>query len=225
MMPEELPALQERITRQILADLRPVSPMPRSSIYVAILLSIAAFVVAAGAWHQGTAGFSAQSGAQSAVVFGLLAVSLVAGAMLVATSLTPAARHHGPLAAVLTASVLSLSAAIVFLFPYKPNPNFLAVGMNCWRIGMAYSLGAALLSFPVLRRAAWLSPVMLGTVTGVSAGLSALTVQEIYCPYLDARHIAGFHVGTLLSAALLGAILGLTIPRIPKSLNWRKQCK
>ena len=64
MTPDELPALQERITRQILADLRPVSPMPRSSISVAILLLIAAVVMAGGAWHQGTAGFSAQSGCQ-----------------------------------------------------------------------------------------------------------------------------------------------------------------
>jgi hypothetical protein len=107
--------------------------------------------------------------------------------MLVANSLTPAARHHGPPAAVLTASLLSL---------------------NCWRIGMA-----------------WFSPVMLATATGVFAGLSALTVQEIYCPYLDAGHIVGFHVGTLLSAVLLGALFGLTIPRIHKSLNWRKPCK
>jgi hypothetical protein len=225
MMPDELPALQERITRQILADLRPVSPMPRSSISVAILLLIAAVAMAGGAWHQGTAGFSAQSGTQSVVVFSLLAVSLVAGAMLVTNSLAPAARHHGPFAAVLTASIFSLSDAIVFLFPYKPNPDFLAVGMNCWRIGMAYSSGMALLSFLVLRRAAWLSPVMLATATGVFAGLSALTVQEIYCPYLDAGHIVGFHVGTLLSAVLLGALFGFTIPRVHKSLNWRKHCK
>jgi hypothetical protein len=94
--------------------------------------------------------------------------------------------------------------------------------MICWRIGMMYSSGAALLSFFVLRRAAWLSPVMLGTATGIFTGLAALTVQEIYCPYLDAGHIAVFHMGSFFSAALLGAAFGFTLPRILRSMKGKK---
>jgi hypothetical protein len=223
MTPDELSAVQDRITRQILADLQPVSPIPRNAVLIAVLLLIAVAVVSAGAWHEGMAGIRAQSEVQSVMVFGLLAVAIVAGAMLVASWLVPAGRYHGLPAAVLTLSTLSLLAAFVFLFPYESNPNFLTVGLTCWRIGMAYSAVAALLSFLVLRRAAWLSPIVLGTATGIFAGLTALTVQEIYCPYLDAGHIAGFHVGTLVSATLLGTILGVTLPRILESMNWRKK--
>jgi hypothetical protein len=78
---------------------------------------------------------------------------------------------------------------------------------------MAYSSSAALLSVLILRRAAWLSPVALGTATGMYAGLTAMTVQEIYCPILSIEHIAAFHLGTVLSSALIGTILGLIVPR------------
>jgi hypothetical protein len=76
MTPDELPALQERIARQILADLRPVSPMPRSSISVAILLPIAAVAVAGGAWHQGTAGFTVPNPALNPPLFSVFLPSL-----------------------------------------------------------------------------------------------------------------------------------------------------
>ena len=212
MTSDELPAVQERITRQILANLRPVSPLSRTGILVAILLLIAAAIVATGAWRQGTAGIRAESGSQSLVVLSLLAIALVAGAMLTAGWMVPAARYSASPATVLTAIVLSLLVSIVLLFRHESAPNFLERGIICWRIGMAYSSSAALLSVLILRRAAWLSPVALGTASGMSAGLTAMTVQEIYCPILSIEHIAAFHLGTVLSSALIGTILGLTVP-------------
>lgn len=212
MTPDESPAVQERITRQILANLRPVSPLPRTGILVAILLLIAAGIVAAGAWRQGTAGVRAESGSQSLVVLSLLAVALVAGAMLTAGWMVPAARYSASPAAALTAIVLSLLISIGLLFRHESAPNFLDRGIICSSIGMAYSSSAALLSVLILRRAAWLSPVALGTATGMYAGLTAMTVQEIYCPILSIEHIAAFHLGTVLSSALIGTILGLIVP-------------
>jgi hypothetical protein len=212
MTPDESPAVQERITRQILANLRPVSPLPRTGILVAILLLIAAGIVAVGAWRQGTAGVRAESGSQSIVVLSLLAIALVAGAMLTAGWMVPAARYSAYPAAVLTAIVLSLLISIGLLFRHESAPNFLDRGIICWSIGMAYSSSAALLSVLILRRAAWLSPAALGTATGMCAGLTAMTVQEIYCPILSIEHIAAFHLGTVVSSALIGTILGLIVP-------------
>jgi hypothetical protein len=212
MTSDELPAVQERITRQILANLRPVSPLPRTDILVAILLLIAAAIVAAGAWRQGSAGIRAESGLQSLVVLSLLAIALVAGAMLTVGWMVPIAQYSASPAAVLTAIVLSLLVSIVLLFPHESASNFLERGIICWRIGMAYSCSAALLSVLILRRAAWLSPVALATASGMSAGLTAMTLQEIYCPILSIEHIAAFHLGTVLSSVLIGTILGLTVP-------------
>jgi hypothetical protein len=59
MTPDELSALQESITRQILADLRLVSPIPRNAVLNATLLLLTAAVVAIGAWHEGMAGIRA----------------------------------------------------------------------------------------------------------------------------------------------------------------------
>jgi len=212
MKSDELPVVQERITRQILANLRPVSPLRRTGVLVATLLLIGAAIVATGAWRQGTAGIRAESGLQSIVVLSLLAIALLAGAMLTAGWMVPVARYSPSPAAVLTAIVLSLLISIVLLFRHASAPNFLDRGIICWRIGLPYSSSAALLSVLILRRAAWLSPVALGTATGMSAGLTAMTVQEIYCPILSIEHIAAFHLGTVLSSALIGTILGLTVP-------------
>ncbi len=204
-LPVEIsPEIQARITERIVTGLRPVSPLPSNPVLIAWLLLLTAIAITAGAWWLGQAGWHALAPWQSVTIFSLLSGSTLLMAHVVTQQMVPGARQRiAPLLAI-TAVFVSILIAILLLFPYKHDPDFVPTGLKCWERGLAAGTGAALLFFPVLRRGAWLSPLKLGAATGCLAGLSGLTVLEIYCPYLDRGHIGFWHFGAALTATLIG---------------------
>ncbi len=201
----EVPAkLQGRITREIVGSLRPVSPLPSNRALLTLLLSLAAVACAAGAWWQGHAGWLELAGWQAAIVFCLLAAGMSLAATLIVRQMVPGARRSVPLALALSATCALLFTAVLLIFPYEQDSDFVLNGMHCWEIGLEYSTVAGALFFFVVRRGAWLNPLALGASTGLFAGLVGFTVLEIFCPYLDRAHIDVWHAGSALTATLTG---------------------
>lgn len=200
--------VQARITRHIVSGLQPVSPLPSNLVLIARLLLLAGIATTTGAWWLGQAGWYALAPWQSVTVFSLLSGSTLLMAQVVTQQMVPGARQRIAPSVAITVVFVSLLVAILLLFPYKRDPDFVRTGLGCWERGLAAGTGAALLFFPMLRRGAWLSPLKLGAATGCLAGLSGLTVLEIYCPYLDRGHIGFWHLGAALTATLIGVAIG-----------------
>jgi hypothetical protein len=215
----ELPAgLEVRITNRIVSGLRAVSPLPSDSVLMASLLSLTALVITAGASWLGVNGWAALAPSQALSVFALLAASTFLIAYVTTHQMVPGATQRiAPVAAITAVFLATLSAALL-LFPSQNSKQFVEVGLQCWRRGLLVSAGAALLFFPVLRRAAWLSPVRFGAATGCLSGLAGLTVLEICCPLPERGHISVWHVGAALTATVIGTLVAAITARY-RNLN------
>ncbi len=213
---EIAPELQARIAQRIIAGLRPVSPLPSNRVLIALLLSLTAVTVAIGVWWLGQDGWQALAPLQSGIVFSLLGAGIFLIAYVVTSQMTPGSRQRIAPATTIVGVSLSLLIATLLLFRYRPDPDFVKVGLTCWERGLLVATGAAVLYSLVLRRGAWLSPIKLGAATGCLAGLTGLSVLEIYCPNLDRRHIGVWHLGAALTATLIGVAIpaiGVTFRR------------
>ena len=82
-------------------------------------------------------------------------------------------------------------------------------GLLCLEIGLACAIPAAALLWLVLRRGAILSPVLTGATAGALAGLSGLTVLEVFCPNLNKYHILVWHLGAVLASIIGCLAIGL----------------
>jgi len=98
------------------------------------------------------------------------------------------------------------------------DPTFVATGLVCLRIGLECAVPAALLLWLLLRRGAILNPIFTGATVGALAGLSGLTVLEIFCPNLNEYHILVWHVGAALASAVGGAAIGTFV----EYFGWRR---
>jgi hypothetical protein len=60
-------------------------------------------------------------------------------------------------------------------------------------------------------------PRVTGATAGALAGLSGLTVLEIFCPNLNAYHILVWHMGAVLASAVGGMAIGI----LAEYFGWR----
>jgi hypothetical protein len=201
-------ALRNAIEAAILPGLRPVSPLPSVLRVTVTILLCSTIVIAAANWRLGLAGWHARGRLQSSVDFGLLGISVLALANILAYQMAPGSRRRASVWLYLAAPVVALLAADVSLFGDKWNADFVRVSLSCWEIGVACAAVSAPLFWAALRRGFSLAPVRHGATAGLLAGLVGVTVLEIYCPYLDRLHISAAHLGAGVTSALAGAAFG-----------------
>lgn len=198
-----------RIEAGILADLKPVKPLPPAGVLWFALLSILAVVVAIGGVALGAAGWRALSVLQRLAVF----TALAAAAGLLAFS---AGRQIVPGSRLLVSPYLSVIAVLAViagictsLFYPHPESTFVSTGLVCLRIGLECAIPTALMLWLLLRRGAILNPMLTGATAGALAGLSGLTVLEVFCPNLNKYHIVVWHLGAALASAAAGLAVGM----------------
>lgn len=204
--PEVAPPSPEQVNRietGILAGLKPVKPLP-GALWLAFLFVIAA-VVAVGGFALGAAGWHALSVPQRITVFTALAAAAGLLAFSAGRQVVPGSRLW-PAPYLLVIAVLgAISGICAVLFLPRPESTFVATGLVCLKIGLECAIPAALLLWLLLRRGAILSPMPAGATVGALAGLSGLTVLEIFCPNLNRYHILAWHLGSVL-ASVAGAV-------------------
>ncbi len=198
-----------RIQSAILADLKPVKPLPSAGVlWVAFLLAVAV-VAAIGTSVLGTAGWHALSTPQRVAIFATLAASAALLALSSGRQIVPGSMlRMGP--PVLVIAVLAVVTGICAI-AFRPHaePTFVATGLVCLRIGLECAVAAAVLVWLVLRRGAILTPMLTGATAGALAGLSGLTVLEMFCPNLNRNHILAWHLGAVLASVLGGVAIGI----------------
>lgn len=216
---DELPGQQlKQIEDRILDDLRPVKPLPGTVVLSSVALSIFAVVVVIGNVILGTAGWHAVNVLQRLVVFSSLTASACLLAFSAVRQIIPGSRLGLPPRLLVSAVVALMAGIFSTLFVPHREPTFISTGLLCLEIGLACAIPAAALLWLVLRRGAILSPISIGATAGTLAGLSGLTVLEVFCPNLNKYHILVWHMGAVL-ASIIGC---LTIGLIAEYTGWKR---
>ena len=208
-----------RIQTNIVAALKPVRPLPPSSIYLFACAVIFFSVAAAGTLLLGTNGWHTLTMAQRIAVFMTVSASAVLLAVSLVRQMVPGSKH-----AIAPATLpLAISALLILMmtatFRWHQESAFIAGGLMCMKNGLTYAIPAAFLLWLTLRRGAILFPKLMGAAAGGLAGLIGLSVLEVNCPNLNVFHILVWHGGVVLISSLGGALIGALAEFIERSIG------
>jgi hypothetical protein len=206
-----LPAPLRQIESGILADLRPVHPLPPERYIFAALAASFVCVVAVGVHRLGAFALAVMSPLQAGVIWGTLAMCAGLLAYSLVQQMVPGSRHRIPPRLLPIGIPIALALAIAVVFPFQEEQNLWARNWACVRTGTALAAIAAVPFWLVLRRGANLSPAMTGAASGLLAGLVGTSALEIHCPNLDAWHILLSHLGVAVLSAAVGLFAGMVV--------------
>jgi hypothetical protein len=148
-----------------------------------------------------------------------MSVLLIAGAFLFSVSLSwqirPGSYQRLPATGILAAFGIGVLAGISLFFSWHPTPAVLAEGVPCLMAGLVMATAASVLLWLVVRRGAPLSMPKLGATVGATAGLLALAVLQVQCPFQEASHLLVFHGGVLALSTLAGWAIGHAARLLP----------
>ena len=214
--------MQGRIAQSILADLRPVAPLPSRSVLTVRLLVPTALIIALGAWYWEYAGWEALSRGQAAVMFSLLGTGLLLLSDQVTRLMVPGSKMAIQPWMAASLPITTLLIAVLFLFPYEADPEFFKAGLHCWLVGLACAGATAPLVLYSIRRSAGVTRIWQGATTGLLCGLAGAAVLEVSCPFLERAHIIAWHLGAVLTAALMGVIASECVTEIQRRNSMRR---
>jgi hypothetical protein len=195
----------------MLRNLKPLRPLAPARIFIFGFALVFLGAVAVGSFLSGTGGWSVLSTSQKAAVFGPLAACAGMLAWSLVRLMVPGSKHViRPIwSSIAALTLLVIVIAEVFqVFHPQAESGFVSTGLRCLRIGSAWAVPAAALSWLLLRRGAVLSPGLTGATAGGLAGLAGLMVLEVRCPNVSSYHILMWHWGVALLAMLGGLSLG-----------------
>lgn len=204
-LPDQLKTIEARI----LADLKPVKPLPSARVLAFALVFIVVVIAAVGGVGVlGTAGWRALSLLQRIAVFTALGGTAALAAFSAARQIVPGSRLLVSPWLLVVAVLGVMIGILTTLFHPHGETTFVATGLVCLRIGIECAIPAAILFWLVLQRGAILHPMFTGPTAGALAGLGGLTVLEIFCPNLNVYHILVWHLGVVLASAVGGLAIG-----------------
>jgi hypothetical protein len=206
--PEEKirPEVQSEIETVLRQSLAPVAPLRPPNFFASVFFAIFFCLPLAAILLLGSA--QVMTATQTILVAALL----LGGGLLLAISLSrqmaPASRHriHPKVLHVLTVSVFLL--AVVLLFPWEFEGDFLRRGMLCSLHGLMFAIPSAFAFWLIIRRGATLALPVLGVTTGLLAGFAGAMVLHFHCDVPEASHLAIWHVGVPIFCGLAGYLLG-----------------
>ncbi|HEY1945988.1 MAG TPA: NrsF family protein [Bryobacteraceae bacterium] len=207
-------ALLESIRKPILADVKPVRPLPGTIVLAAAFCLLFAATAALCAYFLGFAGLHALSPLKRVAVCGFLLALAVASAFALAGRMRPGARGILPGWALPAIAFAAFEGLFFVLLPDYRLGHYLHSGLICLRAGLLCALPAALLAPLLLRRGYVVAPVSTGAAVGLGAGLVGLTVLEFHCPIETFPHVAVWHVAIMLISVAIGALSGILSRRL-----------
>lgn len=203
-----------QIQAQLRANLKPVKPLAPASLLILGFLLIAAAAVAIGVAHLGTAGWEALGPLRRTAVFVALAAGLGLFSALVAREIVPGSRVLLDSRVAVTGVFAILVAIFATLFEFHAEPTFVATGLVCLAIGIECALPVAAFAWLILRKGMVLRPIAAGALTGMLAGLSGLTLLEVFCPNPDKYHVLVWHMGAVLASTIGAAAIAWIADRL-----------
>lgn len=206
------PELTERLARRLTSDLKPVAPIVSPRV-LSIRLAVAFLLLAAaGGYGLGPRAIEAMSPTRLVPMLASLTAGAVLASLSLAAQTIPGSRERTPRALAVLVPVWFLTAYPV-LFRVEAEAAFWKAGLICLALGAGFAVVAAVVSFRLLRRGAFLWPRRAGATAGLLAGLAGLGVLTVHCPVFDLRHLLAWHLGAVLLSILAGCGAGYTVER------------
>jgi hypothetical protein len=200
------PALIDNITTQILADLRPVTPIRSERHFAAAFTVIFTGIALAALALFRPLGILLMGRLQACGVGLAVAMCAVIAAGLLVRQIVSAALHRLAPTRSIVLMPLALTGLFFALFPIDPGADFWKRAAVCGAVGVGTSLPAGGAVFMLLRRGAVMHPRVAGSAAGLFAGLVGTLVLELHCPILEPLHIVCSHVGALVLTTLAGLL-------------------
>lgn len=205
-------ALRDIVAR----DLAPVRPLPPPLLRAAMLLPFAVLLLVAAPLtfdarvDLGRLGWTLGWGASSAQL--LLGLALMAAALRDAIP----GRRWSRLAIVSWVTLALAGVVTISVASWMSSPTLLRGAW--WQIGGLCLLGSTAAALPavvlgaVLAARAWPTrPARTGALVGLAAGLLSDAGWRLFCHFSEPAHVLTAHLGGILLAACLGALL---LPRL-----------
>lgn len=115
-----------------------------------------------------------------------------------------------PLAGLLCAPVAGVAALGMVTWMASGSPllgPYLIIALACGVCSFASALPPVLLGTLLVQRAYPTRPAVAGALVGFGAGLMADAGWRLWCHYAEPSHVLVAHLGGVVAAALLGAVL------------------
>jgi hypothetical protein len=211
MIDETAPApLRERIAR----DLAPVAPIPKPWLRAAAALPLGILLLFAASTIFGLRGDAGRLG--WTLTWGLSTVELALGMLLIGMALRDAVPGRVWSPPVLAVSLLTTFGAVVLitLATWRVSPTRIVGEPVAYvtRVCFGYTLLAAipviLFAGLLVARAYPLRPWIAGAMYGAGAGLLSDAGWRLFCHYSDPWHVFPSHLGAVVAASVLGALVG-----------------
>lgn len=214
-----MPRTSDALIAELVDGLEPVRPMRFGE---GILLALAAAGVTVVA-VLGLAGLRDDIAAGMVDPMHLIATGLFLGLALAATVTVVVmgrpqvgSDHSGWRWAAAMAGLLPLAGVIVAFARGASafSGGSMAMGAECFEVGIASSLLVFATLVLWLRRGAPTAPGRAGLVSGIAAGAFGIFTFSLHCPANDIVHIGIWHSAVVLAMGLVGRAL------VPQLIKW-----
>jgi hypothetical protein len=209
----------QRIADLTLRDVKPVKRLMPEGLLVALLLAIACAAAWVGVTIMGLGGWNALHWAQRFAVFACVAIDIGLLAVSVSRQIVPGSRLVIAPGWLVAAAIASLAIVFGGLFRPIPEATFVATGLFCLKVGVAFAIPVGVLASSLLVRGAILNAVLTGLTAGALAGATALSVLELFCPNLNVNHKVVWHLGAVIVSSLLGLAVGAVADWLQSTRN------
>jgi len=200
--------LLSRVDEVIAGSLRAVTPLSPARSFVLGFLAIFVALAVGGIVTMGVGATRVMSIWQFAGVGSILGAGAVLLAISLSRQMTPGSYQKVRPAALVFSLVACFLLALLLLFPWKLDGDFVSVGLRCASAGLMLIVPASVCLWFLVRRGAVLSPGPAGGTIGLLAGLVGATALHFGCEIATAPHLVVWHAGIPVFCALAGFLLG-----------------
>ena len=198
----------KRVSDTVLESLKPVRPLPTPGVIALGLQFIFLLVAIIGATYLGNTGVRVLSGAESALIFFVLACLARLASSAGAAEMVPGSKSRVDPRILLASCTVALVAVLAILFHDYRLDRFVSEGIVCLGLGLVHAAAAGFLLWLVIRRGLILDPAAAGVAVGTLAGLTGFGMLELHCPILKAMHLMVWHIAVIPVSGLAGYLAG-----------------
>lgn len=198
----------DQFQKLITGSLRPVRTLPSDRTLVWKLLAFFTAFSLLAAIPVGYKGFHVLNEYQRFAYYGLILLCAACFSITTVQEMIPGSKRRASPGWTIAAATLSLAVLVSVLFHNFDLDRFVALGIPCLRLGCICALAGGALSWLILRKGFFTSPVAAGVTVGFFAGLAGVAVLALHCPIQNSAHIIVWHLGPMALGGVGGAILG-----------------